>query len=72
MAFSIIAAVAALLLALPAQAQEMACGVGHLVTIGADGAIIRGSKERLRQAIGNGYPFRLAGNSTQTVTAPLT
>ena len=59
MAFSIITAVAALLLAVPAQAQEMACGVGHLVTIGADGAIIRGSKERLRQAIGNGLPVRI-------------
>jgi hypothetical protein len=43
-----------------ARAQETpACGAGHLVTIDSDGAVSRGSKDRLRRAVEHGLPIRV-------------
>ena len=55
----ILTTLALLVLASPAYAQDSACGTGHLVTIAADGAVLRGSKEGLRRAVGNGLPVRI-------------
>jgi len=54
----LIASIVAFQFASPVQAQE-SCGSGHLVTIGADGAVISGSKEQLRRAVGQGLPVRV-------------
>lgn len=55
----IITALAVFLLPSLSQAQDLACGSGHLVTIAPDGAVVRGSKDLLRQAVGNGLPVRI-------------
>lgn len=62
-----IAAIATMVVILPvaAHAQEAgACGAGHLVTIGSDGAVSRGSKERLRRAVEHGLPIRVGWTIT--------
>jgi hypothetical protein len=55
----IIAAVAVVLLASPARAQEAACTVGHLATIEADGVVSRGTKADLRRVAASGTPLRV-------------
>lgn len=55
----IVAALALICLALPAHAQDLACAIGHLVTVEPDGSVSRGSKDRLRRVVANGAPLRI-------------
>jgi hypothetical protein len=43
----------------PLRGQELACGVGHLLTVAPDGSPTRGSKEALRRAVHAGLPIRI-------------
>jgi len=49
----------ALAAAVPAYAQEGACGARHLVTVESDGTVSRGSKDRLRRAVHDGQAIRI-------------
>lgn len=55
----ILAVLAFICLTLPAHAQDVACSIGHLVTVEPDGSAARGSKDRLRRAVANGTPLRI-------------
>ena len=59
MTYRALVTVALALFALPAHAQDVACGIGHLATIEPDGSVRRGSKERLRRAAAGGVPLRV-------------
>lgn len=55
---SVLAIVVILCLPAPSESQQ-ACGPGHLVTLGADGAVVSGAKEALLSAVGGGMPIRV-------------